>query len=108
MATSDLRVKPKPFDLFAALAFGLSVFIMILPFEADILFGLFITRRYALAFLVAVCCSAAVLAPFLVSLKRQWRQPERWRGRGYLIATAVVLTINSLMFGFAFVSLFFQ
>jgi hypothetical protein len=69
---------------------------------------LFHTRNPSLFFLVAICCSSAVFVPFWVSWKRQRRQPEKWGGQGYLMATAFILALNTLMFGFAFLSLLFQ
>ena len=73
-----MDVPVKRFDRLAALAFGLAVAIMVLPTEADILVGLFLQRRIALAGLVAALCLAMVLVPVVLSWRRHWSHPEAW------------------------------
>lgn len=100
-------VPVRPLDGFAALAFGLAVAIMVLPTEADILVGLFMQRRIALAGLLAALCSATVLVPVVLSWRRQRSRPEAWRGRGYLIAATGIFVMNFLWFGTAFIGAWF-
>jgi hypothetical protein len=100
MSESDVPVKR--FDDFAVSAFFLAVFIMVLPTEADIILPFLSHGRIALGSLVAIACFTIVSVPSLISLCRHWRQPGVWRGRGYLVATNVILAINALMFGIVF------
>ena len=95
-------------DGFATLAFGLAVVIMVLPTEADILAVLFRQREIMLAGVVAALCSVTELIPVVLSWDRQRSHPEAWRGRGYLIAATVILVINSLLFGYAFIGELFR
>jgi len=95
-------------DGFAALAFGLAVAIMVLPTEADILVGLFMQRRIALAGLLAALCSTAVLVPLAVSWRRQRSRPKAWRGRGYLFAATGIFVMNALFFGTALIGEWFR
>ncbi len=103
-----MDVPVKRFDGLAALAFGLAVAIMVLPTEADILTGLFLQRRIALAGLVATLCMATVLVPIVLSWRRHRYHPEAWRGRGYLIAATVILVVHLLMCGSAFIGQWLQ
>lgn len=103
-----MDVPARRLDGFAALAFGLAVVLMVLPTEADILFGFFSRRRIALAGLGAALCSAVVLAPIVLSWRRHWSRPEAWRGCGYLIAATVIWAVNLLMFGSALIHVLFR
>lgn len=92
----------KPLDAYAAAAFGLAVFLMILPFEADIVLAGLRTANIASAALVAVTCSLTVLVPILLSARRRWIQPYQWRGGGYFAAAVAILVLQFLMMGSVF------
>ncbi len=106
MDSADIHVKR--FDGFAALAFCLALFIMVLPTEADLLFSLFQSKQYALGGLLEIFCLTIVLLLFLISWCRHACQRENWRGRGCLIGAGVILALH-LFFGVAgFVSVLFR
>ncbi len=92
-----MAVAIKRFDAWAALSLALAFFIMVLPVEADIIFGLMHHGDVALAMVFAVLCSVTVLLPFALSWRRHRSQPGSWRGHGYLGVTSVILILNSVM-----------
>jgi hypothetical protein len=87
----------KRFDWLAALALGLALFVMVLPFEAGILTGFFISRRLFDAAFLAISCFAIVGLPALVSWRRHRKNPGLYRGKWQLATTAVILALNLLM-----------
>jgi len=91
------KVNSKPLDKIAVIAFFIAVFLMVLPVEADIVFGLWMFKRYTEAGLFAACCFIAVLVPVWISWRRQLGQPGVWRGRGYLVTATAILVINGIM-----------
>ena len=86
-----------PLDLFAVIACTLGMFLMVLPVEADIVFGLYANRQFALAATFAVCCFLSVLGPALISFRRHYSSPCQWRGIGYLRGAVAILVFNLLM-----------
>ena len=90
------------------LAFSLSLFIMVLPLEADSLDVLLCHHQLAAAGCLAAVCFAIVLTPFLLSLRRRRREPQARRGRGYLVAAGVILTLNLLFVGTVFIYQLFR
>ena len=87
----------KPLDGIAVCAFALAFFLMIMPVEADIAVSLMLSNHYAHAFAFASACFVAVLVPVFASWRRQYAQPDRWRGRGYLVAATAILVVNALV-----------
>lgn len=51
-------------------------------------------RKVADAGALCVICFVVVFTPFILSWRRLRRHPGKWRGRGYLIATGVILALN--------------
>lgn len=96
----------KPLDAYAAVSFYLAVFLMILPFEADIVFVGLNSGNVASAALVAAACSIAVLAPLLLSARRRRIQPYQWRGGGYFAGAAAILVLQLLVMGSVFYRVF--
>lgn len=97
----DFRSEMKPrLEPFALVAFGLALFVMAAPIEADMLWAMLSNRRFAAGIAFWLVCFLIVFAPFLFSWKRFRSHPTRWRGRGYLYATGLILTVN-LAFGVA-------
>ena len=102
MSRSDIQ--GKRLDGFGFLAFCLAVCIMVCPTEADLLYGLLAhDRRMVSSSLVAITCFTIVLVPTLVSLRRHWQQPGMWKGRGYLVATALILATNVFIVASVFI-----
>lgn len=87
----------KPLDYLAVWAFGLVVFLMVLPIEADILFAFLATKQEGLAAVFAIGCLVLVLVPICASWRRQRSAPDAWRGRGYLNSAIAILTLNLIM-----------
>ena len=102
------EVQARKQDGLAVLAFLLSLFIMVSPLEADMLAVLLRHRRFVLAGIVAIGCFTVVFAPFLLSWRRRRREPQMWRGRGYLIAAGVILTLNVLFVSTLFIYQLFR
>jgi drug/metabolite transporter (DMT)-like permease len=75
---------------------------MIWPTEADILVSAVDMRKMADAGALCAICFVVVFTPFILSWRRLRRHPGKWRGRGYLIVTGVILTLNviSVLFWF--------
>jgi hypothetical protein len=95
----DFRSKMKPrLEPFALVVFWLAFFVMVAPLEADMLWSLVHYRRFAASVGCWLVCFLIVFIPFVFSWKRFRSHPTRWRGRGYLIATGLILTVN-LTFG---------
>lgn len=92
----------KPLDAYAAVSFGLAVFLMILPVEADIVFVGLISGNVPFATLVAAACSITVLVPLLLSARRRRIQPSQWRGGGYFAGAAAILVLQLLVMGSVF------
>jgi len=92
----------RPLDAYAAVSFYLAVFLMILPFEADIVLAGLSTGNIASAALVAAVCSIAVLVPLLLSARRRRIQPHQRRGGGYFAAAAAILVLQLLVMGSVF------
>jgi hypothetical protein len=107
-AVSSPEVQVRTQDGLAVLAFLLSLFVMVLPLEAGMLDVLLRQRRFVIAGIVAIVCFAVVFTPFLFSWRRRRRQPQMWRGRGYLIAAGVILTLNVLFVGTLFIYQLFR
>lgn len=92
----------KPLDRYAVVAFWLAFFLMILPFEADIVFVGLRNGKFAIAALVASACSLTVLVPLLLSARRRRAQPQHWRGGGFFAAAAAILVLHFLMMSYVF------
>jgi hypothetical protein len=90
-------------DPFAVIAFTLAVSTMCCPTEADLITDPLTNRQFGLAGLVVALCTTAVTVPVVFGWRRRRSRPEYWQGRGYLIAATVILTINTLWCGVAFV-----
>ncbi|MEX2169104.1 MAG: hypothetical protein WD851_07325 [Pirellulales bacterium] len=88
---------PRRRDSYAVVAFWLAFFIMIWPTQAGALHVLVSLRRYDLAGLLVLGCLAIVAIPYMRSFRRHWSEPQMWSGRGYLIATTVILMWNLLV-----------
>ncbi|CAN5532986.1 hypothetical protein BH10PLA2_BH10PLA2_14100 [soil metagenome] len=94
----------KKFDGFAALSLFLAFFIMVWPIEADIIDALLRQDGQPfLACLVALECFVVVLVPYAISLRRHWCYPGKRRGWGYLAATTLILSLNTVLFGTVFI-----
>lgn len=93
-------------DSYAIVAFWLAFLIMIVPTQADILAGFVLQKRFDLAGLLVLGCFAIVAVPYVRSLQRHWREPQVWSGRGYLIATTVILVLDLTMISILFVQAF--
>jgi hypothetical protein len=91
-------------DPLARLAFFLGFFIMIWPTEADMLVALVRHGEFVRAAGFSFACFIVVFAPFIVSWRRLNRQPLGLRGRGYLIATGVILVLNIISVSVIFYS----
>ena len=85
-------------DPLAKVAFFLAILIMVLPVEADILDPALRHGRFILASIVAGFFFAVVFTPFFLAMRRRRREPVVWGGRGFLIATGVILVLNVLWF----------
>ena len=84
-------------DNYAVVAFWLAFLIMIWPTQAGALHVLVKLGRFGLAGLLALGCIAIVAIPYMRSFRRHWSEPQMWSGRGYLIATTVILIWNLLI-----------
>ena len=81
----------RPVEPFAGFAVFAAFVLMVFPVGADIHYSLFRARMFAIADVFLVGCFLIVFIPFLLSCRRLRREPDRWRGRGWLIAVGVVL-----------------
>jgi hypothetical protein len=104
-STSPVSVRRDPL---AVIAFVLAVFLMIVPVEADILHPLFLRGHFGLAALVAAFFSAIVFTPYFLAVRRRRREPQAWSGRGFLIATGVILVLNIIWFCCIIIFQFFR
>ncbi len=84
-------------DRYAVWAYWLGFFIMVTPLEADMLFALVRAHERTYAKWFAVCCFLIVAVPFALSIRRRSLVPGRWRNRGALIVTALILAFNLWM-----------
>jgi|SRR5882724_2679421 len=85
------RTSLEPFGIVAVV---LAILFMITTLEADILWMLHKEGRVALQNIVWFVCFLAVLIPFLVSCYRLRTKPTRWKGRGVLVVTGIILALN--------------
>lgn len=99
----ELEARERKQDGLAVLAFLLSLSVMVLPLEADLLDVLLRQRRIALAGAVAAISFTVVFTPFALSWRRRRREPGAWKGAGFLIATAVILSLNALLISAVFI-----
>ena len=83
----------------AVIAFWLALSLMIFPIQADVIVIALRTHRYVEVALVAVACFAIVFTPFCIAQYRLLREPGKWRGRGYQIATGIILVLDILYIG---------
>ncbi len=99
-AAQEESTKPLPRqkDWLATSSFWLALLIMIWPTEADILDSVFRAKRLGTAVLIFAVCFLIVAVPFFLSWGRVRRNPSVWTGRGYRIATVVILSINLFWF----------
>lgn len=88
---------PKRYDKRASVAFGLALFLLVLPVMADIATGLMFAERYWFTALWMMSCYLLVAAPWISSLRRHWTEPGVWRGSGYLIGTGIILGSHATM-----------
>ena len=86
----------RPHDPLVVVAFCLAIFIMVIPVEVDILTPALQMRRFAAVCTVAILSFALVFVPFLVAVLRRRHQSPLPRGRGLLIATGVILSLNAI------------
>jgi hypothetical protein len=71
---------------------------MVVPTQADILDPVLRGRRFVFASLVFALFLAAVLTPFLLSMRRRRREPFVWGSSGFLAATGAILCLDVLWF----------
>lgn len=107
MNTDQTSLKRR-LDPLAALSLFLAVFIMVLPTEADLLIVLIHHKKLASGVAFCVICFCVVFTPFFFSWRKLRREPTKWRGNGYLIATGVILTMNLLFVVITFCHLFYR
>jgi hypothetical protein len=105
---STANTVPKRFDGYATFAFCFAFFVMLMPLESDILFSLMVNHAYWSAGILELACFAVALCPFILSWQRHHREPGVWKGRGYLIATAAILTLRAAWWGWALLSWLLQ
>jgi hypothetical protein len=86
----------------AMIAFFLALFLMVLPTEADALTFLVRYGHFTKAATLAAFYFLLVATLFGLSWRRFLHAPGKWRGRGYLIATAAILMLNILGVAFVF------
>jgi hypothetical protein len=84
-------------DRDAAVSFCLAVFLLVLPVMADVAVGLMFAKVYWAVALWMGICYGLVVIPWVRSMRRHWREPGVWGGRGYLIATGIILGLHVLM-----------
>lgn len=92
----------KPLDSYAVVAFWLAFLLMVLPFEADMVFVCLRNGKFAIAASMVSACSLAVLVPLLLSARRRRARPQHWRGRGCFAAAAAILILQFLVMSHAF------
>jgi predicted neutral ceramidase superfamily lipid hydrolase len=97
MATSEPITKRR--DHYALTAFWLAFALMVWPTESTILVTLITEKRLGMSMVVSIICFLAVILPWIASLRRHRREPNIWSGKGFLIATGVILMVNLLMVG---------
>ena len=61
-------------------------------------------HKYAWAAGIALLAFAVVFIPFFLALQRVRREPTKWSGRGYLVATGIILLLNLVIVFFTFQS----
>lgn len=87
----------EPFNTVSVL---LALFVMMSPLEADFLVPMLHRRQFIPAMGVYLFCFTLVFTLFGLSYRRYKREPDRWRGRGYLFITGSILMLNLLFGGF--------
>jgi len=102
------EARKRPQDGLAVYAFLLALVVMVVPLEADLLTVSLMHRQFLHAGFVAMTCFAVVFTPFLISLRRRERESQARRGRGYLIATGIILALNVLFVGTILIYQFFR
>jgi hypothetical protein len=76
-------------------ALSLALVVMVLPLEADTLWMLHRSGRFAFEIFLWCFCFLLVVIPFALSRRRVRRNPGRWnRGFESLIITACILAWN--------------
>jgi len=90
----------------AAVSFYLALFIMVLPTEADLLVAALAQHKIGMAIAIAALCFSVVFTPFFFAWRRWRREPKKWKSRGYLIATGIMLLLNVLGVSLAFIGQF--
>jgi multisubunit Na+/H+ antiporter MnhB subunit len=98
------QAAPRRANWLAIASFLLALLIMVWPTEADILFAAVHSYKNAWAAWIALLSFAVVFIPFFLALQRMRREPAKWSGRGYLVATGVILLLNLVMVFFTFQS----
>jgi hypothetical protein len=90
-------------DPHAVVAFTFATLLMVIPIEAGLLDPLLQARRFGPPSLVAAGFFAVVFLPFFFAVRR-WRQEHSmYRGRNFLVATGVILTLNLVWLAFVLV-----
>ncbi|MEP6936948.1 MAG: hypothetical protein ABI871_02660, partial [Chthoniobacterales bacterium] len=90
-------IKPRV-DPLARWALGLAVVIMIWPTQGDMVWSLLKNGRRIQAVFFAIICFLIVFGPFVLSCWRVARHREL-RGKGYLIATGMIILLNVFVIG---------
>lgn len=102
--TTRPQVTPRRTNWLAIAAFWLALLIMVLPTGAAILLAAVHQHKYAWAAGIALLAFAVVFIPFFLALQRVRREPTKWSGRGYLVATGIILLLNLVIVFFTFQS----
>jgi hypothetical protein len=89
-------------------AFLIALLTMIVPTQADVLDPLLRGRHLGLATLVFTLFFAAVLVPFLMSVRRRRRELLQWGSSGFLVATGAVLGLDVMWFASILIYQFFR
>lgn len=74
----------------------------------DVLAMSFASGHLLFGTLFALAAYAVLLVPTVFSVRRQRREPDRWRGQGYLFVAITVLAIHGTMVVFSLASYFLR
>jgi hypothetical protein len=97
-STDNSKRRQEPFGM---VALGLALAVMLLPLEADTLWALHRSGRFAREMFLWWFCFLLVAIPLAFSWRRVRRNPGRWkRGFENMIITAFILALN--LAGFVF------
>jgi hypothetical protein len=105
MPTDQLIQKRR--DRYAMAAFCQAMVVLVWPVQSTMLALAPQVGGAPLVIAVIAVCTGPVLFLFGKSLWRHWQEPGIWKGRGYLIGTAVILGINFVAYTAAAINYFF-